>query len=102
MQWLHSGCLSLHLILLLLQLKHPRLDFVCPFLGIGLRGSGGALSLFRAASGDSLDEPSMLLGGGGDSDMMRIPAFKATMKQPHGDIYAVSDVQRLQGTRLGA
>lgn len=45
MQWLHSGCLSLHLILRLLQLKQPRRDLVCPFLGIGLRGPGGVLSV---------------------------------------------------------
>ena len=44
MQWLHSGCLSLHLILRLLQLKHPRRDLVCPFRGIGLRDCDGLLS----------------------------------------------------------
>ena len=31
----------MHLILRLLQLKQPLLDFVCPFRGIGLRGAAG-------------------------------------------------------------
>lgn len=33
----------MHLILRLLQLKQPLLDFVCPFRGIGLRGAAGVV-----------------------------------------------------------
>jgi hypothetical protein len=56
------GCFSLHLILRLLQLKHPRRDFVWPFLGIGLLGSNGALSGRLSDSvGESLDELSRIL-----------------------------------------
>jgi hypothetical protein len=51
------GCLSLHLILRLLQLKHPRRDFVCPFLGTGFLGSDGALSVrLSDRVGESLEE----------------------------------------------
>lgn len=61
MQWLQSGCFSLHLILRRLQLKQPRRDFVCPFLGIGFRGSGGALSMRQSDRvGESLEELSIL------------------------------------------
>lgn len=57
------GCLSLHLILRLLQLKHPRRDFVCPFLGMGLRGKGVVLSGRQPSDsvGESLDELSLIL-----------------------------------------
>jgi hypothetical protein len=71
MQWLHSGCCSLHLILLLLQLKQPRRDFVCPFLGIGFRGRG-ALSVLESEGvpGESLDvsEWSILLRVGSNDE----------------------------------
>lgn len=63
-QWLHSGCLSLHLILRRLQLKHPRRDLVWPFLGIGFRGSGDSLPRRPSDKvGDSLEEElSFILG----------------------------------------
>jgi hypothetical protein len=39
---IHTPALDLLQKYLFLQLKQPRRDLVCPFLGIGLRGSGGA------------------------------------------------------------
>jgi hypothetical protein len=77
-QWPHSGCHSLHLILRRLQLKQPRRDLVCPFRGMGLRGCGGALSQVELPSGESLDDVSMLLlVGSRDRDMVEGGAYEA-------------------------
>jgi hypothetical protein len=92
MQWLHSGCRSLHLILLLLQLKQPRRDFVCPFLGIGFLGNGARSVLeSEGVPGESLDvsEWSILLRiGSNDEEVVELGMFvRRARGGPCGDIY---------------
>ena len=84
--------ISLHLILLRLQLKHPRRLFVWPLRGIGFRGAGGALSPVEVPSGESLEELewiSMFRAAGnnivGDGEDIRSPSQQVG-GDPYGDI----------------